>query len=557
MPVLIDLDDARAQDARAVGAKAARLAQARRRGLPVLPGVVVPVDAGRPAIAGAAAALERGGSGAARLTAMEVEVDEALLAALSQESRRLGLPLVVRSSSPLESGGVWAGAFSSFEGVGPADLRTALRGVWASAFTVHALERCETTGTDPASLELAVLVQPQVEPVCGGSARVLGDGTVAVHATKGSPRDLMGGWEVGVRARVSADGHVDDAEAVATLGSEPFRAAADLARRVTTLLGDDLIEWAWTGEDALLLQTSALATAPITEATASPDLAHPLALQVARLAQRFPGPLGEGLVLPWAVSVPGFSPASGATPATAPDADLAAAAAASAELLKHAWQERPERAREAAKRVFAELRGPDPGPALARLAGLRPVDVAQGERVVALLEGVALTLATLGRIRHPRRFWRRNRDAAEASIRDFDPGEEPVRLGPDRWEPFVYGVVRAHGRVTSGVPVVPGVAAGRVVVVRNPHDPPLVVDRDVIVTQRPLPALSPLLWRASGLVTTSGNPAAHLMEVASSLGVPTVLGVDLETVDGLGRLGTSACLAAVDGDEGLVAITEA
>lgn len=557
MSVLINLDDARAEDARVVGAKAARLAQARRRGLPVLPGVVVPLEAGRPAIAGAAAALERGGSGAARLAAMEVELDQTLLAGLGQEIPRLGPPLVVRSSSPLESGGRWAGAFSSFEGIGPEDLPTALRGVWASAFTVHALERCQATGIDPAGVELAVLVQPQVQPVCGGSARLLGDGTIAVHGTKGSPRDLMGGWEVGVRARVSADGQVDDAEARATLGAQPLRAAAELARRVSTVLGDDLIEWAWTGEDVVLLQSSALPAVPVADATVPRDLAHPLALRVARLAQRFPGPLGEGLVLPWAVSLAAFSPPVATAPSMAAGADLATAAAASAELLKQAWRQRPDRAREAAASTFAELRGPDPGPALARLDGLHPVDAARGERIVALLEGVAVALTPPSRGGDAGRFWRRTRDAAEALIRGTGTSPDPVRLGPDRWEPFVYGAVRAHGRAASGVPVVGGVAAGRVVVVRNPHDPPPVGDRDVIVTQRPLPALAPLLWRASALVTTSGNPAAHLMEVATSLGVPTVLGVDLEAVGGLQGLSTGSCLAAADGDEGLVAIAEA
>lgn len=558
MGVLISLDDACGEDARVVGAKAAGLARARRLGLPALPGVVVPVEAGRPAIGRAATALTRGGSGAARLAMMDLDVDEALLAELRQEAGRLGTPVVVRSSSPLESGGVWAGALSSFEGIGPDDLRTAVRGVWASAFTVHALELCEATGTDPATLELAVLVQPQVEPTCGGSARVLSDGTVTVHATKGSPRDLMGGWEVGFRTQVFASGQIEDAEAKATLGAEPLRAAAALARRAQTLLGDDLIEWAWTGTDTVLLQTSRQPAAPPIEVTASAELVHPLALRIARLAQRFPGPLGEGLVLPWAVSLPAFWPPEASEPSRSPAVDLGAATAAAADLIKEAWQERPDRAREEAASVFTALRGPDPGPALTRLSTLRSVDPARGARVVALLEGLALAFVGQGTVRDPRRFWRRTRDAAEAGVRGLTPMQpEPLRLGPDRWEPFVHGTVRAHGRLVSGIPVVAGIAAGRLVVVDNPHDPPAVLDRDVVVAQRPLPGLSPLLWRASALVTTSGNPAAHLMEVATSLGVPTVLRADLGGRDGLRALAEQPHLAAVDGEEGVVALTPA
>lgn len=554
----VDLGEALSQDSARCGAKAARLAQARAAGLPVLPGVVVPVDAGRPAIAAAASALRDGGSGAARLAAMGVAVPEQILTALQDAMDWLGTPVVVRSSSPLEGGGVWAGAFSSYDGIGRGDLGTALRGVWASAFTVHALERCEAAGMAPADLELAVLVQPEAAYRCGGSARMLPSGDVAVHATRGSLRDLMGGWQVGVEALVSHDGRIEGTEALAQLGSEPVRAAAGLARRVWSALGDDLTEWAWTGDAVILFQSSSVPVSAVEPAVAPVELVHGFALHLARGAQRFPGELGERLVLPWVLSL-GVPPVPGEVVAsTDPHRDLVAAEALASELTKEAWQERPERARRAAVSAFAVARGPDPDPSLSRLANLRPVDAAAGRRVVALLEGVGAALVDRGRLAHPRHLWRHSLDELHNLMGTASAAPRyPVRLGPDRWEPFIHAAIRAHGREISGSAVVPGIAAGRIVVVGRPHDPPEVSERDIVVAKRPLPALAPLLWNAGALVTTSGNAGAHLMEVATSLGVPTIVRARLTDKDELEELVRREHLAAVDGEAGVVSITTA
>jgi rifampicin phosphotransferase len=144
---LLDLDEPAARDPSVVGAKAAGLARARAAGLPALPGVVVPAALGSRAAAAALAALADAGSGGARLHVMACGLDEPVASELDAALRRLGPPVVVRSSSRLESAGVWSGAFSSYEGIGPEDVRTAVRGVWASAFTPDALRRCDETGT--------------------------------------------------------------------------------------------------------------------------------------------------------------------------------------------------------------------------------------------------------------------------------------------------------------------------------------------------------------------------------------------------------------------------
>lgn len=549
---LIDLDDARALDPGVVGAKAARLAAAKRAGLPALPGVVVSVDVARPAIATASAALAEGGSGAARLAIMDLDVDDDVVSSLRLRTRTLGQPLVVRSSSPLETGGVWAGAFSSFDGIGPDDLRTAVRGVWASAFTVHALERCEAAGADPGDVELAVLLQRQVHPVCAGSARALPDGTVAVHATRGSPRDLMEGWDVGVRAQVSSEGRVEGDDEALRLGEPALRAAAELARRTMAALGDNLIEWAWTGDDVVLLQSSRLDEAPVATGRRHDDLTDPIALRLARLAQRFPGALGEQLVLPWAVALPDPVEAAAASPSVDPAADLARACVLAGELTKEVWQERSDRALQLALKLFAAVRGTGAAAALRELHSLRPADPRRGEEVLSLISGV---LARVGpSVADERALWRMTPSGVEDVIGGSTPRVAASRLGPDRWEPFIHAAVRAHGTDCHGTAVVPGIAAGKVVVVRNPHDPPQISPRDVVVVDRPLPALAALLWSASALVAGAGNPAAHLMEVTASLGVATVLGVDLGPVGGMAGLAAGSRLAAVDGEAGTFTI---
>jgi len=75
--------------------------------------------------------------------------------------------------------------------------------------------------------------------------------------------------------------------------------------------------------------------------------------------------------------------------------------------------------------------------------------------------------------------------------------------------------------------------------------------RSVLVAGRPLPRYAPLLMGASGLVTKGGSEAAHLVEVARALGVPTVVGCDLEGV----RTG-GGMLVAVDGHSGAVHVLD-
>jgi pyruvate,water dikinase len=76
----------------------------------------------------------------------------------------------------------------------------------------------------------------------------------------------------------------------------------------------------------------------------------------------------------------------------------------------------------------------------------------------------------------------------------------------------------------------------------------------VLVLDDPLPQFAPLLWEAAGLVALRGNPGAHLCQVARSLHVPAVVG--LESASGPEVLGTDDAQVwlVVDGDAGEVVV---
>src|SRR5579875_2777069 len=179
-----------------VGAKAGRLGHARRLGLPVLDGFVVPAERSANALRAGAGALEAGGPGAARLAVMEAPLDAALAAELRFRAASLGTSLVVRSSSELEASGRWAGAFTSYVGISPDQVEVAVRGCWASVYSRDVLERCEHEGIDPRKVRLA--------------ARVARDGAVHVTATRGSPAQLMTGWVAGEEIVVDPRGSVPE-----------------------------------------------------------------------------------------------------------------------------------------------------------------------------------------------------------------------------------------------------------------------------------------------------------------------------------------------------------
>jgi hypothetical protein len=201
--LILGLDDPAAVDPKRVGAKAAALARARQGGLPVLPGFVVEVSASTRHIELGSSLLDRRGSGGARLAVISEPVPDSVR--IEATGRELSGSLAVRSSSPLETDGTWAGAFTSYIGITPEELPKAVAGCWASAFTVDALERQLRAGIERGSVRMAVLVQPAIDPLVSGVAEISSEGVLGVEAVAGSPAPLLQGWERG-RAATRAPG---------------------------------------------------------------------------------------------------------------------------------------------------------------------------------------------------------------------------------------------------------------------------------------------------------------------------------------------------------------
>ena len=611
-PRVVSLGDPDALDVAVVGAKAAGLARARRAGLPALDGFVVTLAASTEPLRRAAEELAGRGSGAARMVLLRSELDEALLAEIGEAAAEIAEPLIARSSSALEGAGTWAGAFASLPELRRDEIPKALRSVWSAMFTLEALERFEAAGIEPGSAGMGVLVQTELTPDCGGAATVDEIGAVSISAVKGSPRDLLAGWVPGVRATVGPDGGISGTEAIDLIGAATLGEVAELTRRADAELDCNLVEWAVTGEGAVLLQVQRTVTEAASGSMVLPAaLGHPEARRLARLVMRYPGALGEELVLGWAaapglvldraggggssvgarpagtaVAVGGSSgeidpapapgaPASGVgdagdTPGP-PGVDDALAAGqpfggeglgdlldrarlVSAELTAQAWGRAPEEAVALARSVLRRLRGDRPNESIEALGGLAAPDPVGAAEVLAIIERLGVALGD------PHGVWYHTVDElAEILAGRVEP--DRGRVGRDRWEPLLAGVAALGGEARTGIGGSGGVGAGRLVWVSSPTSVDHVRPRDVIVVQYPLPNFAPLLWDAAGLVALGGAPSAHLMEVARSLPVPAVVSCPVDDLFGPGTSGrrgpdTPVHLGTVDGDEGRVAVLE-
>jgi phosphohistidine swiveling domain-containing protein len=549
-----------------VGDKAARLAAALQRGLPVLAGAVVPVGVSADLLESAAREVADRGVHAARLAVMESAVPD--LTTLSAQIKVLGDDLVVRSSSPLEAAPEYAGAFTSYLGVTASEVATAVRGVWASALTDKTLtgSRALTT-TDGEGPGMAVLVQPQVHPSFSGTARVSGDQLVTVVAVKGSAAPLLAGWARGDTAEVDAAGGVSGRAAVALAGVQLIREVAELVRRVLQVIGDDLIEWAATDRGLVLLQAKKAAS-PRPPPASTRELEVPVppaAAGVARLVHGFAGTLGDQLILP--VLLAGVGPESAMPPAPRVAGSTWAevgsawmeAQVLSVTLRARSWAEL-DGGGTGASFALSQLRGGALNEAVDRLASLPAAAAGESDRLLGLLGVLAAWLQQRGMLASAGDIW----TVPPADFPDLIAGRaattpserrEARRRALLRWEPFVYTAVHGTGIALDGEPASSGVGAGVAVIVRglpSEHSP---IPRMVLVAPNPIPQLAPLLWGASALVTTGGSAAAHLVEVARSLGVPAVLGCNQEHLFSLvGGAGGAGTLVAVDGDSGRVVV---
>lgn len=540
MAPVYSLDDRRVADPAVGGSKAAALALARAAGLPVAPGSVVPVDVGTPVLRAGAVILADRGRSAAVLDVSETVLTDGLARRLGSICRGLGGRTIVRSSSIHDLDPRWSGAFGTYGDVSPGEMPAAVRGCWASAFSRGVLHRCETMGVLPQDLRIAILIQPWVRFDHGGTAIAHDDGSVDVVWAAAPPSDVVSGRSVAVTTRVAPD---DDVEG----DTGPLvRRVARLTRAARAATGEASIEWGAVRGDVALLQVRRAVPPPSVTVDPARQNLPPLPETAERLAvvvSSHPGSLADRLVVPWALALKELPP-SRRIDVHDPAAALPTILADAEELTAAAWGLDADVASVEAQRVLRAARGPDPAESFGRLGRLRPVDPAVARRILGLVEGLGQALVARGALSRPDQIWRLT--AAELGRAVENPYAAPERLGPAPWEPFVADVVMRNGRADLGTAVGAGVGAGRVHV-PDPMSPGWRPGpRAILAVPEPLSRLSPLLWGAAGLVCAGGGAGAHLFEVARSLGVPSVIGVDLAPSVG--------SLAAVDGDRGLVAV---
>ena len=495
---------------------------------------------------GAQVMVQRGPGGALLTISsgpMDVETETAIVGAAGS----LGDPLVVRSSSVLEAGGEWSGAFTSYLDIHPGEAPRAVRGCWASAFTVHTLERYEAAELEPGSIPMAVLIQRALHPDFGGVARLV-DGEVTVIGVAGSPAPLVQGWDPGAHGRVSATGIVTGESALALMGGDLITEVSKVLRRADMSIGANSCEWASVDGEVTLLQLMQFEQRPSLVVDIPAAFSAPVIADLARLVRRFPGPLGEELVLPWAVAAPTYFLERAEALEVDPLEALLEATEQSRALVSAAWRITKSVSTDRAASMVRGLRGDETERAMAAFADLRVPDLDRATNVLGLLETARRGLVAAGAVAHSELAWHLPLREAIAVLRQGTASALKSRIGFDRWEPFDVAAVMAHGRVGVGVPAAPGTAVGRMCFVADPHDVPHFRPRDVVVGTHPLPNLAALLWDASALITTGGGPAAHLFESARALGIPAITGLDLEDLLGGDPAGmTGEVSLAVDG----------
>ena len=252
-------------DGALVGKKAATLAILKQAGFPVLDGVVVTTDA----LASALTTAELDDS--ATLADIEaLRMPDELTRTLATAVNRLQADrLAVRSSGVDEDlpGASYAGQYETVLNVPVADVATAVRRCWASAFS----ERVTTYRRDHqgvGQVAMAVLIQPMVaadvagvafsaDPITGDrntcvidAVQGLGDRLVSGHASpdhwlvRGTQASRQAGPEGAIDAKVALD-------------------VAELVRRVAAhQQAPQDIEWARAGSELVLLQARPITALP-------------------------------------------------------------------------------------------------------------------------------------------------------------------------------------------------------------------------------------------------------------------------------------------------------
>jgi phosphohistidine swiveling domain-containing protein len=539
---LISLDEPDGLRAELVGFKAVRLAEGRRAGLPVLPGICISTSVSQPVIGAAGIALRESGVVAARRI-VDAGLPNKLLPSLQRRSRELGPRLVVRSSTPLDDDGLWSGAFASYGDLAPAEVPTGVRGCWASLFARSTMARLAQADRTPVDVGMSVLIQPHLEPQAGGWS-VVRDGDATIIAVAGHPGPLFQGWVAGTRIVVPAGrarpesmatGSPLDAGAVATI--------AELTRHAADRLGLDRMEWALGEQGVVVFQLGQAA-----RVDAAPPPRAPLGVvdtpaldRLAAVLVDRRGRLADELIVPWAGAAPNLEVVD-ARPAPARDL-LRRAREIGATLARTVVDAVGVDQAQIVRRLMAQ------DPAIVERLSTVTLDGAAAGELLGSVDLLGILLAEDGRLPHPSAVWWQSIGWLESAVDGGAEHPPPAGRLLDPWTDLLFGVTACHGTRRSGVPAAGGRTVGRIAWSTGSENEDHPRPGSILLVAEPLPSVAPLLWTASGLVAATGSPAAHLCEVARSLRVPAVVATDLTGV-------AAGSIAAVDGDTGDVWIRD-
>ncbi|WP_332448754.1 phosphoenolpyruvate synthase [Methanoculleus sp.] len=104
------------------------------------------------------------------------------------------------------------------------------------------------------------------------------------------------------------------------------------------------------------------------------------------------------------------------------------------------------------------------------------------------------------------------------------------------------GVVLLEGQGAS-----PGIASGRVVIVRDVKETSAVKDGDILVTKMTNPDMVPAMRRVSAIITDEGGMTCHAAIVSRELGTPAVVGTKKAT-----KILNDGQIVTVDGEKGTI-----
>jgi pyruvate,water dikinase len=107
------------------------------------------------------------------------------------------------------------------------------------------------------------------------------------------------------------------------------------------------------------------------------------------------------------------------------------------------------------------------------------------------------------------------------------------------------------GRTIAGLAGSPGVATGRVAIVRDPSEQHKVAAGDILVAPFTDVGWTPLFLVAGAVVTELGGPLSHSCVVAREYGVPAVVNIKDVT-----RILQDGDIVTVDGTRGIIVLKQ-